>query len=132
MGTCANIGTTDFPKQGDHIGRRVSVCFHFNTAALIGGIVVRDDIEEPFRTIIRLDDGRHVLATECQYRPAAEWDKQVEAITPEQRSQRAAERMAAIVKAAQEAEAAFREASREASDAIELAFARLRRAARDA
>jgi hypothetical protein len=30
-------------------------------------VVVRDDISEPFVGIIRLDDGRHVLMTECQF-----------------------------------------------------------------
>jgi hypothetical protein len=28
---------------------------------------VRDDISKPFVGIIRLDDGRHVLMTECQF-----------------------------------------------------------------
>jgi hypothetical protein len=33
------------------------------------GTIVRDDNEPPWRTIIRLDDGRVVLASECQYSP---------------------------------------------------------------
>jgi hypothetical protein len=37
---------------------------------MLMGEVVRDDIEAPYIMIIRLDDGRHVLATECQWQPA--------------------------------------------------------------
>jgi hypothetical protein len=33
-------------------------------------VVVRDDVDgAALLTIIRLDDGRHVLSTECQYQP---------------------------------------------------------------
>lgn len=70
MGDSANISIIRFPKQADSVGSRVEVCFHFNTKNTIEGTVVRDDREDPFRTIIRLDDGRFVLATECQWRPA--------------------------------------------------------------
>ncbi len=34
---------------------------------LFYGVIVRDDKEEPGEKIIKLDDGRYVLATECQY-----------------------------------------------------------------
>jgi hypothetical protein len=67
MGVEANVGATEFPKQGPHLHRAVGVCFRYATGDLIGGIVVRDDMEPPYRTIIRLDDGRFVLASECQY-----------------------------------------------------------------
>lgn len=67
MGVHANIGHDDFPAQGSLLNQRVRVCFRRDTGHTIGGLVVRDDMEEPFRTIIRLDDGRHVLADECQY-----------------------------------------------------------------
>jgi hypothetical protein len=67
MGIAPNVSATGFPKQGDFLHAEVSVCFHYDSATLIGGIIVRDDREAPFRTIIRLDDGRFVLATECQY-----------------------------------------------------------------
>jgi hypothetical protein len=33
------------------------------------GTIIRDDMEEPFRTIISLDDGRVILATECMHSP---------------------------------------------------------------
>ena len=31
------------------------------------GTIVRDDLEEPFETIIKLDNGRYLRAVECQY-----------------------------------------------------------------
>lgn len=72
MGNRDNISYDQFPKQGSHLGRRVEVCFHYNTSRLLGGTVIRDDHEEPWVTIIALDDGRYVLADECQYHvPAA-------------------------------------------------------------
>lgn len=67
MGVETNISHTRFPKQGPHLGRTVFVCFNYDTSQQIRGTVVRDDYEEPWRTIIQLDDGRFVLATECQY-----------------------------------------------------------------
>ena len=67
MGCVANITAEKFPKQGCQLGQRVLVCFHYDTTNHVGGEVVRDDMEQPFLTVIRLDDGRHVLATECQY-----------------------------------------------------------------
>jgi hypothetical protein len=67
MGVIGNISAMAFPKQGDWLGKRVEVCFQYNADHTIGGMVVRDDREEPFRTLIRLDDGRYVLTTECQH-----------------------------------------------------------------
>ena len=58
-----------FPKQGSYAGRAVEVCFHYDTSKMLKGVIVRDDTEEPHLTIIKLEDGRHVLATECQYAP---------------------------------------------------------------
>jgi len=43
------------------------VCFDYDTSRTLLGLVVRDDAEEPGRMIIKLEDGRHVLSTECQY-----------------------------------------------------------------
>lgn len=65
----SKITLTAFPKQGDHLGKRTDVCFHYGAGGETTGVVVRDDMEDPWLTIIRLDDGRHVLATECQYSP---------------------------------------------------------------
>jgi hypothetical protein len=67
MGCIKNISISEWPKQGSHLGKRVKVCFHFDASRSVMGTVVRDDAEEPHRTIISLDNGRVVLATECQY-----------------------------------------------------------------
>lgn len=70
MGALAEITHNEFPDQGLHYGKRVEVCFHCDTRFTVMGEVVRDDAGEPYQTIIKLDDGRYILATECQYRPA--------------------------------------------------------------
>jgi hypothetical protein len=67
MGVRKNITLSKFPDQGDWLGKRCSVCFHYDTQNQIGGTVVRCDREEPGLCIIRLDDGRVVLATECMH-----------------------------------------------------------------
>jgi hypothetical protein len=67
MGVHPNIGFLRFPKQGDWVGQRVRVLFDYDTTMQIEGTIVRDDAEEPGRTIIQLDDGRFVLTTECQH-----------------------------------------------------------------
>lgn len=67
MGSVQNIGMHCFPAQGSYLGRRVRVCFHYDTEVTIGGEVVRDDVDAPYALIIKLDDGRYVLATECMY-----------------------------------------------------------------
>lgn len=72
MGVRSNIDINTFPKQGSQLGKRVEVCFHYNTEQTIRGVIVRDDDEHPFIAIIRLDDGRYVLTTECQYSPLKE------------------------------------------------------------
>lgn len=61
-----------WPKQGEMIHRRAEVIFNRDDGEVFRGIVVRDDVDGPMRTIIRLDDGRVVLAVECQWRPADE------------------------------------------------------------
>lgn len=72
MGVADNISHDRFPKQGKFLGRMVEVCFNYDTAHQIGGQCVRDDVEPPGLMILRLDDGRVVLSTECQYRVLAE------------------------------------------------------------
>lgn len=67
MGMHQNITLSKFPEQGDWLGKRTNICFHFDTKNQIQGTIVRDDREEPGICIIRLDDGRHVLTTECQH-----------------------------------------------------------------
>lgn len=69
MGVHANISAVRFPKQGSYIGRRVKVCFNYDSSRKFPAVCIRDDMEEPFLTIFHLDDGRAVLATECQYQP---------------------------------------------------------------
>lgn len=73
MGCVSTISYYNFPKQYDssykynHLGKRVEVCYHYDTNKKHTGVIVRDDREEPWQTIIYLDNGRYVLATECQY-----------------------------------------------------------------
>ena len=75
MGIVKNISMDSFPKQGNFLGRKVEVCFHYDTSRTIKGTIVRDDSEEPYVTIIQLEQdeymnyvkGPYVLATECQY-----------------------------------------------------------------
>lgn len=67
MGIEKSITQSAFPKQGSMLGKTVSVCFHYRIDECIAGVVVRDDVEAPWRMIIRLQDGRHVLSTECHY-----------------------------------------------------------------
>lgn len=67
MGCVSTITKYGFPKQSEFVNRRVEVCFHYDTSKFVNGTIIRDDREEPFETIIQLDDGRTVLGTECQY-----------------------------------------------------------------
>jgi hypothetical protein len=67
MGVVANISSDSWPKQGSHLGKRVRVCFNYDTSRCVMGTVVRDDNEAPWLTVISLDSGKVVLATECQY-----------------------------------------------------------------
>lgn len=70
MGVVANVGYERMPKQGPWLGKRTRVCFHYDTSRTVMGTIVRNDSEAPWVTIISLDDGRVVLATECQHWPA--------------------------------------------------------------
>ena len=67
MGCVETIDAYRFPKQSEYVNRRCEVCFKYDTSVTIPGTVIRDDREEPFETLIKLDDGRVVRATECQY-----------------------------------------------------------------
>lgn len=67
LGVTNNVGNTNFPKQGNDLNKRSKVCFNYDMNNLFEGTIVRDDREEPFITIIELDDGRFVRSTECQY-----------------------------------------------------------------
>ena len=67
MGISRNISYSKWPAQGDELHQRVRVCFQYDGSRCMDGVVVRADKELPYRMIIRLDDGRFVLATECMY-----------------------------------------------------------------
>lgn len=67
MGCINNITKFKFPNQSQFIGMKVDVCFHYDIKNNVRGLLVRDDREEPFVGIIKLDNGRYVLTTECQY-----------------------------------------------------------------
>lgn len=69
MGNVATITHERFPKQSDILspGTRLRVMFHYDDAHMLLGTVVRNDIENPYRMIIALDDGRFIVGTECQY-----------------------------------------------------------------
>ena len=74
MGCIDTITYEKFPKQKDEnykypqfkVGSRVKVCYHYDTSKYHYGTIVRDDLEEPFETIIKLDNGRYLRAVECQ------------------------------------------------------------------
>ena len=67
MGCVSTITWLEFPKQSEYVNRRVEVCFHYDTTKTMMGTILRDDRDEPFETIIVLDDGRILRGTECQY-----------------------------------------------------------------
>ena len=68
MGCVNGIAYDKFPEQHEKfLNKRVKVCFHYDTSKSVKGYIVRYDIEEPFKSIIKLDDGRYVLGTECQF-----------------------------------------------------------------
>lgn len=71
MGTVATITQSAFPKQSELVGKRTKVIFH-HVGPESMGTIVRDDTEHPFRCIIKLDDGRYILSSECQYAPEME------------------------------------------------------------
>jgi hypothetical protein len=67
MGSERTISHDKWPKQSYLLNKKVRVCFNYNTLKILTGVIVRDDVEEPHRTIIKLDDGRYILGTECQF-----------------------------------------------------------------
>lgn len=69
MGNHENISAEKYPVQSKHLLERVEVSFNYNTKDTLYGTIIRDDREDPFETIILLDDQKVVKGTECQYRP---------------------------------------------------------------
>lgn len=57
------------PKQGSFLNKEVKVIFNYDTTKVTHGRIVRDDTEEPFYTIILLNNGEYIMSTECQYQP---------------------------------------------------------------
>lgn len=78
MGIVNNVTHSQYPDQSDYLGKTVAVTFNYDTENTIYGIIVRDDMTEPYRTLIALTDGRFILGTECQWRE----------IMPEEQNQR--------------------------------------------
>ncbi len=64
----SELNNLQLPQQGD-VGNKAQVCFHFDTRRTLEGRIVRDDLEEPYKTLIELEDGRVVDTVECQYSP---------------------------------------------------------------
>lgn len=68
MGCHKNIDHDKFPKQGSLITEeKIRVCFQYDTEKSFKAKCLRNDIEEPFKTLFQLEDGRVVEAAECQY-----------------------------------------------------------------
>lgn len=70
MGCINTITYDNFPKQNNNkygISSRVKVCYHYDTSKVHFGTIVRDDKEEPYEIIIKLDNGRYLRASKCQY-----------------------------------------------------------------
>lgn len=76
MGCIETIAYDRFPKQRGQdykypkfaVGSRVEVCYQYDSSKKHSGIIIRDDVEEPFETIIKLDNGRYLRGAECQFR----------------------------------------------------------------
>ena len=82
MGCVRTITYDRFPKQKGRdykypqfaVGSRVSVCYYCDTSKTHLGTIVRDDCEEPYETIIKLDNGRYLRGVECQYSYIDDWN----------------------------------------------------------
>ena len=60
-----NVAHNHWPAQSNDLFTRVRVAFRSDPTQEYDGLVIRDDMEPPHRTIIQLDDGRVVLGSEC-------------------------------------------------------------------
>lgn len=67
MGVVRTIGIAKWPIQGKWLDKRVAVCFNYDTDETIDGTIIRDDMEQPYETLIRMDNGRVVRSCECQF-----------------------------------------------------------------
>ena len=66
MGNVAGVSHDEWPRQAYH-AQPVRVTFNYDLSRVMLGTIVRDDLDPPWETIIRLDDGRYVRGVECQY-----------------------------------------------------------------
>lgn len=66
MGCVSYMDKDLYPEQSDWCGRRVGVCFHYDTKDTFLGKIVRDDKERDCM-IFLLDNGWVVNSHECQY-----------------------------------------------------------------
>jgi hypothetical protein len=69
MGQVKNVGATTWPRQGRYLGSAAVVRFWDEQHTEFPAVIVRDDAEAPWITVLRLDGGRVVLSTECMYSP---------------------------------------------------------------
>ncbi len=67
MGIEKNVEFDKFPEQGIWLGKQVEACFNYDASKILTGKIVREDIEKPYNTIIELENGKYILATECKY-----------------------------------------------------------------
>ena len=56
MGCVATITYDTFPKQTEMVGKRVSVCYHYDASKKHLGTIVRDDKEKPLIDIEQLQN----------------------------------------------------------------------------
>lgn len=66
----SKVSVAEFPKQSDWVGRVVKILF--KDSSWCYGILIRDDLEEPFHTFLQLFDGRVITAEEAWWTPAPE------------------------------------------------------------
>ena len=66
MGQHHNITSDRYPRQSPDVGKPVLVTLH-NADCPVPAVIIRNDIEEPHRTIFQLNNGWVLLSTECQY-----------------------------------------------------------------
>jgi len=67
MGNIRSISHDKFPEQGKLLNKNVNVIFHYDSRHIVKGKVIRDDIEYPFVTIIKIGNDKYILTSECQY-----------------------------------------------------------------
>lgn len=56
-----------YPEQTKNVGRKVNVIFNYDINNSLIGTVIRDDAEDSYTTLFKLEDGRIINALECQY-----------------------------------------------------------------